>query len=306
MQSSLINLSSSGREFLRPKLSKHPRLHKFMITMHRIYCSLTGFAHVLPDYYIIGSAKCGTSSLYESLILHPSIHPAVTKEIHFFDRYYDRGISWYKVCFPFKFQKLFKKKFFGKNFITGEATPRYIEHPNTAEKILRITPNAKLIVILRNPIDRAYSHWNMNYRGGEKESLSFEEALEQEKVRINGEYEKMEKNPSYYARPFYRYSYLERSTYVNYLEKWMKVFPKKQLLIIKSEDFFSNPQKVYDRILEFLNLPQFNLEKFKKTRIGKYTQPIDPKTRKELVEYFKPINKKLYDLINENFGWDEN
>ena len=284
MQSSLIHLANNSRKFLRPKLSKYPRLHRFMITLHRMYCFLTGFAHVLPDYYIIGVAKCGTSSLYETLIQHPSVQPAVTKETHFFDRYYDRGISWYKVCFPFKFQKFIAKFFLRKNFITGEATPRYIEHPYTAEKILKITPNSKLIVILRNPIDRAYSHWNMNYQGGEKEDLPFEKAIEQERIRIEGEYEKMKKNTNYYARQFYRYSYLDRSTYVKYVEKWMKFFPKNQILILKSEDFFSNPQQVFDRICHFLNISQYNINKVKKTRIGKYNSPINPKIRDKLLD----------------------
>jgi len=304
MQKQLVQFSKDGRNYLRPKLKKHPKLHNALISMHRAYCSLTSFLHVLPDYYIIGVAKSGTSSLYECLVQHLCVEPASTKEIHFFDRYPDRGLSWYKVCFPFKLHKFFVKKISRSDFITGEATPRYIEHPKTAEKILELTPNAKLIVMLRNPIDRAYSHWNMNYEV-KKETLSFEKSIEIEKKRIAGEYEKMLKNESYYSLTYYHFSYLERSTYANYLEKWFKVFPRKQFLIINADVFFKKPQYVYNKVLNFLDLPDWKLKHFKKYRIGRYIEPIKPDTRKKLVEYFRPHNERLYKLIGEDFNWDK-
>ena len=149
---------------MRHKLEKYPKLQKLVTFVYMKYCGATGFLHVKPDFYIIGFAKCGTTSLFEYLISHPNIHPPKGKEIDFFDRLYSRGINWYKVGFPFTIQKFIEKVFFRKKFLTGEATPRYIEHPHAINRIKQTTPNAKFIILLRNPIDRAFSQHNMNVK----------------------------------------------------------------------------------------------------------------------------------------------
>jgi len=304
MQTSLIYITTNVRKFLRPRLSKHSKLHQLSIKLHRKYCSLTGNLHVLPDFYVIGAAKSGTSSLYEYIIQHPSIQPAVTKETHFFDRYYDRGINWYRVCFPFKSHKFIVKNLNKKKFITGEATPRYIDHPQAPKRIKELTPNAKFFVLLRNPIDRAYSQYNMNSRG-DAETLSFEEAIKQETERTQGEYKKMEDDENYYSRPYFKYSYLERGIYVNKLQRWMKYFSKEQFLVIKSEDMLKKPNETYQQIVKFLNLAPWVLKEYKQYRAASYKKTLmNPETRKQLRDFFKPHNEKLYKFLGKNFEWD--
>jgi len=222
------------KEFLRSRLAKHQKLHNFIRSLDRVYCNLTGFAHVLPDFYLIGAQKCGTSALYDYLVQHPCIHPCTTKEPRFFDKYYKRGINWYKSCFPYTFQKNIETKLFHQKFLTGEATERYFEHPHVPERIKRITPNSKFIVLLRNPIDRAYSHYNMRYKS-KKEALSFEKAINSEKERTHDEFKKMLNDENYYSKDYFHHSYLERGIYFDKLKRWMQVFPKEQVLIIQSE-----------------------------------------------------------------------
>jgi len=304
MQTKTKNLSLTTREFLRPKLMQYPKVHRFSISLQNIYCFLTGFMHVLPDFYIIGAAKSGTSSLYEYLIQHPAIYSAVSKEPRFFDKYYDRGINYYRVGFPFKFQK-FSAKRSGKDFVTGEATVRYLDHPFVPKRIKELTPNAKFLVLLRNPIERAFSHYTM-MASKRKEELTFEEAINQEQTRTKKEFEKMEQNQHYYSSEFYHHAYLDRGIYVKKLQLWMNVFPKNQFLIIQSENFFKNPSLTYKSILKFLNLSNWELNEYKTIGPGKYKKSqMNPNTRKKLIEYFKPYNEQLFEFLGERFDWNE-
>ncbi len=236
---------------------------------------------------------------------HPCIHPCTTKEPRFFDKYYNRGINWYKSCFPFTFQKKFEKKFFHRKFFTGEATERYFEHPYVPQRIKKITPNAKFIVLLRNPIDRAYSHYNMRH-DSKKEELSFEQAIIQEKERTKDEFEKMLNDENYYSKDYFHHSYLERSIYVTKLKHWMNEFPKERFLILKSEEFFKEPNNIYNQVIKFLELPKWELHEYKKIGAGKYNQPkMEFSTRTQLIDYFRPYNEKLYKFLGINFNWDE-
>lgn len=291
------------RRIVRTKLSKHKTLHDAAISLHHVYCSLTGFMHVLPDFYIIGAAKCGTTSLYQYLIRHPYVHPGIGKEIHYFEELYYRGENWYRACFPFKFQKYFFKLNQKNDLITGDSTPRYIDHPYVPRRIKELTPNAKFIVMLRNPIDRAFSHYNMNLKN-QYETLSFEDAIKQEPQRIKGEYEMMEKTEKV-SFNYYLYAYLDRGIYVNRLKNWLDIFPKKNFLIIKSEEFFKDTSIQYKRVIEFLNLPKWDLKEYPAHMVGRYQEnDIATKLRNELQQFFKPYNEKLYKLLDTDFGWD--
>ncbi len=297
------HLQPSTRKQLRNKLKNHPKLHNFIIFLHRIYCSITGFMHVVPDFYIIGVEKGGTSSLYRYLIQHPFVHPAVTKEINYFNKFYHRGNNWYRVGFPFKFHKFIVKKFTGKNFVTGEASVRYFDYPHTPQRIKKITPNAKFILLLRNPIERAFSEHAMTTRAG-YESLSFEDAIKDEKERTENEYEKMLTNENYFHETYFRHAYLKRGIYLNSLEHWMKLYPREQFLILKSEDFFENPSIVYNQVLKFLNLPKWELDEYKIWRPANKKSKLDLNMQKKLIDYFKPHNEKLYKFLGTNFNWD--
>ena len=290
-------MKTSFRQLILSRLNNHPSFYTIARTSHRIYCKISEPIHSEPNFIIIGVDKGGTSSLYDYLIQHPDIYSCVVKEPNYFAMYYDRDLSWYKSCFPLIFNKIPNTK-----FITGEASTQYYWYPYTAERIKKLFPKIKLIILLRNPIDRSYSHYSMNVRGG-KEKLTFEDAIEKEHERIDLEYKKILKNPYYFSPKYSLQAYLSKSIYIDILPRWFENFSKSQLLILKSEDFYENPDKIYNKTLSFLNLEPHHLKKYPIVRKGKYDN-INEKTRKKLLEFFRPYNEKLYKYLGRNFEWD--
>ena len=289
----------------RIKLGLWLRKHKTSLTiaqsLNKLFYTTTGSTHILPDFLIIGAARSGTTSLYEYLSQHPSVIPGVGKEVYFFDKNFSKGINWYKSFFPTKLSKSKLENKQKRSCLTGEATPRYLYHPHTPKRVFDLIPNVKLIILLRNPIDRSFSHYQMEYSSGH-EKLSFEDATFQEQERIKDDKEKMFTNDSFYSVEFYRKSYLTRGIYVDQLKRWFEYFPREQFLILKSEDFYSKTSEVYQQVLDFLGLSKFELNSFKAHRMRKYST-ISANTREKLTDYFRPYNEQLYQLLDRNFDW---
>ncbi|MGN2275040.1 sulfotransferase family protein [Priestia megaterium] len=246
---------------------------------------------MLPYFLIIGAMKCGTTSLYKYLMQHPNVIPAKRKEIHFFDMNYDKGTSWYKSQFPL----LLNSK---ENFITGEASPYYLFHPHAARRIHETVPQAKLIVLLRNPVERAYSQYkHFKIKG------SFEDAINREKERLEDEREKMIKDETYNKGFYRKYSCLSRGIYVDQLKIFVDYFGEDKILILKSEDLYKDPESTLNRVFEFLSLPQYKIKEFPVYNKN-YYEPLSDSMRKYLADYFKPHNQRLYEYLGENFNWD--
>ena len=281
------------KKILRPILTKNKKIHEISLFIYKKYFTILGPVHPLPNYIIIGFERCGTTSLYEYLIRHPNIKPAVVKEIHFFDKYFQRGVNWYRTCFPL---------FMPKNSLTGEASPSYGISPYIPKRIKKLVPNAKFIILLRNPIDRAYSHYNRE-KFLNNEPLSFADAILQEENRTKNEYEKMLQNEFYFSDEYRTYSYLKNGIYVDKLKRWFDIFPREQFLILQTEEFEKNPSKIYNQTLEFLGLSKWELDDYKKFRFNKKLD-IDPSLRNKLVDYFKPHNQRLFDLLDRKFNWN--
>ncbi len=258
---------------------------------------------VLPDFIIIGAQKCGTSSLYNYLIDHPCIYPASTKEVGGFDRYYSYGIKWYRAQFPSFLRKYYVKHVLGQDFITGEASTGYILNPRALKRISEVVPRAKLILMLRNPIDRAYSHYHHTVRLG-KETLPFEEAIERETERIGNAWKQMLEEENYYNLNIAQYAYLSTGIYVDQIEVLMSLFSREQILILKSEDFYTEASRVFRQVLGFLNVLNWELRDYEKYNVGNYSNSMDPVVRKRLINYFKPHNQRLYEYLGVDFDWD--
>ncbi len=148
--------------------------------------NITSRLRVVPDFPIVGAMKSGTSSLYLYTTQHPHVLPALKVEVHYFDINFNRGNKWYRSHFPTIFYKFISRLIKRHKMITGEASPYYLFFPHSAQRIYTTFPNLKIIIILRNPVDRAYSHYFHSTRGG-FESLSFEEAVKKESERLIGE-----------------------------------------------------------------------------------------------------------------------
>jgi hypothetical protein len=240
----------------------------------------------LPDYIVIGETKCGTTSLYNYLIKHPQILDTFgngegyddtykTKELRFFDKFYERGIDWYKSLFP-------KAK---PGFITGEATPMYMYRSLVAKRIAEHIPNVKLVVVLRDPVDRFISQFYHNF----KWVPGFSERYPNIKVYLNSMID-----PDYYI--------LEKGMYYYSLIKWMELFNKEQFYVFSSEEMFSEPQSTYNKLVNFLGLEAYKVDEFKKYRSNDYPD-VDPEIIKELTEFYRLANQKLFTLVGREFNW---
>ena len=266
----------------------------------RNYYYLSSPFRVLPECFVIGVVRSGTTSLYHYLGQHPCISSSAYDEIGYFDNNYHLGVNWYKSLFPTKFTKNKIIKKHGK-FLTNDVTPFYIYNSLVARRILASFPRAKIISNLRNPIDRAYSNYILMYQDGDT-TKTFEEMIqiamdeiEKNKSKLNDE--------AYAADTFYQ-NILARGFYADQLKIWFEKFQKKQILIIPSEDLALKPDQVLTKVFEFLDLPYFKIKDFTRQNKREY-HPMKDETRKLLVEFYKPHNKKLFDMLGNKFDWDK-
>ncbi|OGW75585.1 MAG: hypothetical protein A2Z72_01385 [Omnitrophica bacterium RBG_13_46_9] len=257
----------------------------------------------MPDFLIIGEAKCGTTSLYYHLMRHPDAIPPLIKETDFFSLYYHRGINWYRTHFPLRLVKTLGRMM-KKAFITGEASPKYLFDMHVPKRVYQHLPRVRLIVLLRNPVDRAFSNYRMRVRK-KAEELSFEEALEGEEERIRDDFIKRCKDEHYHPEKYWRCAYKARGIYVDQLKRWNEYFKREDMLILNSEEFDADTEKVYYKVLEFLGLPLWRPRRFRKINVGKDNLKMEDSTRKRLTEYYRPHNERLYEWLGYRFDWDE-
>lgn len=255
---------------------------------------------VLPDFLIIGAQKCGTTSLQRYLNEHPGVISPFKKSIQFFSVTFDKGVDWYRAHFPHEDEM--QGGPVNNRFLTGEATPNYIYHPLCAERAYSVVPGAKLIVLLRNPVERAYSNYHHMVRT-KREKLSFEDAINTEEKRLDGVVEQIRNNPNTSLKAFFNFSYLARGRYIEQIENWFQFYPEEQFLFLRSEDMFEDPAKMFGQIAQFLELPDFNLKSYPNANPGNYAQ-MKAETYSFLNNYFRPYNDKLYERLGINFGWD--
>lgn len=265
--------------------------------------SAPGEGGTLPDFVVIGAMRGGTTQFYMLLTRHPLIKRAASKELHFFDDpdRYARGIEWYRGCFPPPAQKN------GHETITGEATPRYLLDPLAPGRMAKMVPDAKLFVLLRNPIDRAYSQYTRWARRG-IDVPTFEEAVEEELAWMADEEANppAEEVPPGAGRGERRFYQLERGIYADQLARWRQFFGEGQMLVTKSEDFYARPADILKQAQDFLGLPYREIKLPPRTTSRKTEvryEPMDPATRERLGAFFEPHNRRLYELLGRDFGW---
>jgi len=269
----------------------------------------SAWVRILPDFLVIGVMRGGTSSLYNYLIQHPCILPTTRKEVHYFDAIDQKisiklcGIYWYRAHFPTRFVKQKRASQCTHRLITGEATPYYIFHPKAPVRIRSLLPEVKLIVLLRNPVDRAYSHYHHSVRKG-YERLSFIEAIKREMEWLESGQGVGPWAPFPDAFSHQHFSYLSRGLYAQQLKRWYELFPRKQILVLSSEQMFVNPDQVLRQVFDFLELPSISIPDTTPRNIGGYS-PMSADVRRWLAKFFEPHNQELYELLGVDFGWEE-
>jgi hypothetical protein len=272
-------------------LSRKPLRLQTWWAFHR----LTYFWRSEPNFLIAGVMKGGTTSLFHYLVQHPDVLPPFRKEIKYFGCNYFKGDAWYRAHFPLQ------QKLSDGIKLTGEASPYYIYHPTAHKRIADNLPQIKIIIILRNPAERAYSHHQHMVRVG-REPLSFEDAIRAEPERLAGEAKKISLNPRYPTFKDIQYSYLSRGDYLPQIQRWHSLFPKEQILILRSEDLYHEPQAIMEETQAFLGLKTWHPKEYDIFKEGSYP-PINPETRDKLVAHFEPKNKALYEYLDRDFGW---
>jgi hypothetical protein len=247
-----------------------------------------------PDFVIIGAQRSGTTSLHAYLSAHSQVATPVTKELHFLTDRFERGLDWYLGQFPAELSP---------GIVTGEATPYALFHPLAPTRLRDIAPAAQLIALLRNPVDRAYSHYLLECSHG-GETLDFAAALDAEPGRLEGEEARLARDPAYVSKSHKHASYMARGDYARQLERWLEVFPREQILVIRSEDLYEKTAETFALVAQFLGIsPAAPIPFVAHNQTAGL--PLNPAIRLELSRHFAPLNARLADLLGWDPGWDD-
>ncbi|MEU5567049.1 sulfotransferase family protein [Micromonospora musae] len=261
----------------------------------------------LPDFLIIGTKRGGTTSLWNYLVQHPLVprlFPAWnTKASHYFEENWRRGEPWYRSHFPTQRQRETLASRHGGPARVGEAAPLYMFHPLAAQRVAALMPSVRLIVLLRDPVERAYSHWKERRTHG-IEPLDFADALAAEEERIAGERERLIAEPEYHSERHDWYTYRARGRYLEHLEPWLARFDPDQFLFLPSENLYRDARATYRRTLDFLGLPHHDLPEFKVYN-DRRSAPLDPEVREELTAYYQPHNDALRRRLGLDLDWPD-
>ncbi len=269
---------------------------------------LTSPLRALPDYLILGGIRCGTTSLYNYLIQHPLVAPALRKEMHYFNTKgnHSRGSLWYRASFSRNSALRRQARAAGNGMtraLTGEGTPSYLMDPEALSRIARLVPNVKLIVLLRHPVDRAYSNYFRAVSKGSTDK-SFEQV-------VQNEFDVIESNEILsYDRPYVvepnrvrrAMGFLGLGLYAFGIQCVRRHFAPEQVHVERTGNLFAQPADRFAKILEFLGLPSWTPTSFQ--RYNASTRgAIDPQLRAQLLEFYRPHNRHLFDLLGREFNW---
>jgi hypothetical protein len=263
---------------------------------------LTSGARMLPGFLIIGAQRCGTTSMYRALSQHPAVLKAVLhKGVHYFDMNYGRNLRWYQAHFPLTAKAGRVQAATGTAALTFESSPYYMFHPLAAVRIASDLPGVKLLVLVRDPVERAYSaHAHELARGYETET--FERALELEPRRLSGEAERMTASPGYLSHSHQHHAYRARGQYADQLELLEKQFSADRIHVVDSGDFFARPEPAYDGVLDFLGLPHRGYPSFERHN-ARPRSGMPEELRARLDEYFQPYDERLGRWLGDTPSW---
>jgi sulfotransferase family protein len=262
---------------------------------------LSARARLRPNYLVIGAQKAGTSSLHLYLSHHPAVQTARVKEVEYFTRHYARGERWYLSQFPFVPRSWAASARTGVTPVVGEATAACLFDPRSPGRVYDFDPSMKLIVLLRDPVDRAYSHFQMERRWG-RETGTFEEALAREEAELPAVLERIRERPLSGPPGGFACSYVARGRYAEQLERWLHHFDREQLLILMSVELSCDPAGTMEVVTEFLGIPPVSVARYGRRGVQRY-DPMSPETRERLEEAFAPHDRRLSKLLGRDLPW---
>ncbi len=258
-------------------------------------------ARMLPALVIVGAQRCGTTTLYSALSEHPGLLKAARKEVHYFDVAYDRGVSWYRAHFALTARARWIKRTTGISPIAFEASPYYMFHPLACDRIARDLPGVKVLVLIRDPVQRAHSAHAHEVALG-YDDVPFETALELEDVRLQGEVERILRDPLYNSHSHQHHAYRARGQYIEQLERLETLFGRERIHVIDSGYFFEQPERAYDGVLEFLGLPRRGYPRFDAQNVQP-RRAMPEAARSKLEAHFEPYDARLTKWLGRDLSW---
>ncbi len=267
----------------------------------RDYRLLTSPFRIWPDFVIPGEAKCGTTTLYSHLTRHPDIYAADVKEPGNFIKYPDSGL-FCKAHYPLWVRRFLREKIVLSKLLSGEASAEYFSKKDVPKKLAAMLPNIKIIILMRNPVMRAYSDYQMlKNHGLVKES--FEDIVLQSInwirdtniEKLIDAVAELEHNPL---------RYVMRGIYVRSLRNWVKYYPIERIKILKSEELFEQPKEILAEVFKYLGVKPVEFACYDLKKRGRYDTAIGPRLAERLAKFYRPYNEELYELIGRDMRWE--
>lgn len=247
----------------------------------------------LPTTVIVGAQKAGTTQLYAYLVKHPRCFEAANKEVSYFSKHAQRSVAWYRSRFPLSYQVNRKRGH------VMEASPSYLPTPSALRQMQQVLPKARIVALLRDPVSRAFSHYQ-HRKTRHLESRSFVECVEEE-LRANEFPPELGVCLDPNAAPML--GYVARGYYALQLELLLKLYPRVRVLIMDSSSLFKDTAAACNRVFDYMGLENFDVEPTKIFNRGDYREVIDPAVAERLREHYRPYDALLCDLLGQEFGW---
>jgi hypothetical protein len=285
---------------LMRKLKRHPafRVAKapFDLVKDAVPTTLrlsTNWLRHLPTTVIVGAQKAGTTQLYAYMVKHPRCFGAAEKEVDYFSKHPHRSVMWYRSRFPMR------RRVVRRTGHVIEASPSYLPTPSALRQMKKVLPGARVIVLLRDPVSRAFSHYQ-HKKTRHVESRSFAEVVDDE-IRANEFPARQGVALAENARPML--GYVSRGYYALQIELLLKVYPRNRVIVIDSASLFKDTSAVCNRVFDFMGLDDFDVEPGKVYNRGFYQEKIDPRVADRLREHYRPYDELLQEIIEQPLGW---
>jgi hypothetical protein len=291
-----------GRKALGKKSALPQPVRDVYVWMNRNMGRLDPRPRVLPNFVVAGTQRGGTTSLFIYLLAHEQVlGPRRAKGVHYFDTNWHESDAWYRSNFPLQSTVDAMAKASGTTPAIGEGAPYYMFHPLIPGRIHDLMPDCRVLLVLREPLDRAMSHHNHEVKRG-FETLSMTDAFDAEEGRLAGEVDKMVANPSYISKAHIHHAYLERGKYADQVQRYFDLFGRDQVLVMDSAKLKSHPEETVRRATDFLGLKPMSGVDY-----PLYNQrdrdPVSPELRERYGHVFEESNARLAELVPDEFTW---
>jgi hypothetical protein len=270
------------------------------------YGHMTASGRVHPDFLLVGAKRGGTTSLWKYLTEHPDVLPMFPraekhKGLYYFDEGFGRGETWYRSHFPMRAHVARRARRSGNRTVVGEATPYYLYHPLAPERAHAAVREAAILVVLRDPVERAYSHYKERVRN-QTEPLSFADAIAAEPARLAGEAERIVAEPGYVSFAHRHQSYADQGRYAPMLERWFAAYGRDRVHVEISEEMYADPQATYDRVTDRIGIARHRLADTS-AHNAEPDQDLDPTVRAHLTELLAPAVAATETVLGRELPW---